>query len=150
MDSLPYTHRRPNMSLRIRRYLLLSLFAIVSRESRPRGRSPSRRLARRPRPIAWSRSRATRRAGGGTLSAPTSPPGADGIARIGWTLGSAEGVNTLTASAAGAGSVSFTATAEPGRKGSGQACRTFRMVALPRGVTSKAYASFSFTFPLSV
>ena len=51
--------------------------------------------------------------GGGSLGAPTSPStDSNGIATSGlWTLGSGTGPQTVTASVAGAGSVTFTATA---------------------------------------
>lgn len=56
--------------------------------------------------VAWA-------TGGGSLSAPTTTTGADGLAAVTWTLGSAAGSQTATASLAGAtGSpVTFTATA---------------------------------------
>ena len=52
--------------------------------------------------------------GGGQLAAPTSPPtDGQGIAISGhWTLGSSAGTQTVTASSAGAGSVTFSATAQ--------------------------------------
>jgi Big-like domain-containing protein len=52
--------------------------------------------------------------GGGQLADPTAPAtGIDGIAISGlWTLGSAPGTQTVMASSAGAGSVTFTATAQ--------------------------------------
>ena len=55
----------------------------------------------------------TMASGGGTIGAPTTPStNSNGIAISGqWTLGSSTGAQTVTASAAGAGSVTFTATA---------------------------------------
>jgi len=52
--------------------------------------------------------------GGGQLAAPTSPPtDGQGIAISGhWTLGSSAGAQSVTASAVGAGSVTFNATAQ--------------------------------------
>jgi hypothetical protein len=52
--------------------------------------------------------------GGGQLAEPTAPTtDATGIAISGlWTLGPAAGAQTVTASSAGAGSVTFTATAQ--------------------------------------
>jgi len=52
--------------------------------------------------------------GGGQVGGPTAPQtGTDGIAISGlWTLGSSPGAQTVTASSAGAGSVTFTATAQ--------------------------------------
>ena len=52
--------------------------------------------------------------GGGALASPTTPAtNASGIAISGlWTLGSTKGPQTVTASSAGAGSVTFTATAQ--------------------------------------
>jgi hypothetical protein len=52
--------------------------------------------------------------GGGQLASPTAPlTDASGIAISGlWTLGSAPGAQTVTASSPGAGSVTFTATAQ--------------------------------------
>jgi hypothetical protein len=52
--------------------------------------------------------------GGGQVSAPTAPvTNASGIAISGiWTLGPGSGTQTVTASAAGAGSVVFSATAQ--------------------------------------
>ena len=51
--------------------------------------------------------------GGGTIGAPTTPStNSNGIAISGqWTLGSSTGAQTVTASAVGAGSVTFTANA---------------------------------------
>jgi adhesin/invasin len=54
--------------------------------------------------------------GGGTITNPVVVTGSDGIARVGsWTLGSTAGVNTLTATTAGAVGIApvFTATGTP-------------------------------------
>ncbi len=53
-------------------------------------------------------------AGGGTLGAATSTTGADGLASVGYTLGSTAGTETVSASAAGVtATASFTMTAVP-------------------------------------
>ncbi|MGH7630511.1 MAG: Ig-like domain-containing protein [Gemmatimonadales bacterium] len=61
--------------------------------------------------VAWAVT-----AGGGSLSAPSSTTRADGTAEVTWTLGSAVGAQTATASAAGleGSPVTFTATATIG------------------------------------
>ena len=52
--------------------------------------------------------------GGGSVTGATQTTGADGIATVGgWTLGTAAGANTLTASSTGVATVTFTATVAP-------------------------------------
>lgn len=58
--------------------------------------------------VAWSAA-----PGAGTLAAATTPTDSTGEARTQWTLGSAAGTFTVTASAAGLAPASFTATATP-------------------------------------
>lgn len=54
-------------------------------------------------------------AGGGTVTGATATTGVDGVARVGsWTLGTASGANTLSATVSGVAPVVFTATAAPG------------------------------------
>ena len=52
--------------------------------------------------------------GGGSLSAASTSTGSDGRAQVAWTLGTAAGAQSVTASIQGGGQVTFTATARPG------------------------------------
>jgi sugar lactone lactonase YvrE len=57
--------------------------------------------------------------GGGTLSPASATSDVNGIAQAGWTLGSAPGANTATASVAGLSSITFTATGTQAPAGPG-------------------------------